>query len=162
MLAGAAGGRQLGGVRSARRVFSAAGSGPSAPVFDFGRDTIGLLRGFDAEDVVGTARPSSTLDLRFPILRVQRGAGTWPFFVRSIHGAVFVDAGNAWDSSFRAADIRRSLGGELSIDVVMLYGLPLTIAGGAAGRTIRSPAATARPSSRVSATRSSQESPSFP
>ena len=46
----------------------------------------------------------------------QRGAGTWPIFFRALHGAAFVDAGDAWDSAFRAADLRTSIGAELSLD----------------------------------------------
>jgi Omp85 superfamily domain/WD40-like Beta Propeller Repeat len=116
----------------ARRVFSAGGAGPSYPVFDFGRDTIGLLRGFAPEDIVGSRAAIANLDLRVPLARFQRGAGTWPIFVRALHGAVFVDAGEAWDSVFRTADLRTSTGAELSLDVVVLHYLPLTLASGAA------------------------------
>jgi hypothetical protein len=120
------------GDATGQRLFSAAGSGPSTPAFDFGRDTIGLLRGIDPEDVIGTHAAVVNADLRVPILRVQRGAGTLPFFVRAVHAAAFADAGNAWDATFRSADIRYSAGGELSIDAVALYSLRLTIAGGLA------------------------------
>jgi hypothetical protein len=113
-------------------VFSAAGPGGAVPAFDFGRDTIGLLRGFDTEDVVGTRAAVVNVDLRVPLLRVQRGAGTLPVFVRALHGAAFVDAGNAWERTFRAADVRYATGGELSLDAVVLYSLRLTVAGGAA------------------------------
>ena len=116
----------------AQRVFSAAGSGPAALAFDFGRDTVGLLRGFDPEDVVGTRAAVVNADLRFPIRRVQRGAGTWPLLLRAIHGAAFADAGSAWDGGFRAADIRTAVGGELSLDTVLLYSLRVTFTGGAA------------------------------
>jgi hypothetical protein len=114
------------------RQFSAAGPGPSNPSFDFGRDTIGLLRGFDPEDVVGPHAAVLNADVRVPIARVQRGPGLWPIFVRSIHAAAFIDLGHAWAATFRAADVRRSIGGELSTDIVLIHYVPLTIAGGAA------------------------------
>ena len=120
------------GVAAGRRVFSAAGPGAAQPAFDFGRDTVGLLRGFDPEDVVGTHAVVFNADLRVPVLRVQRGAGTLPLFVRSAHAAAFFDAADAWDGGFRASVIRRSFGGELSIDLTVLYALRLTLAGGAA------------------------------
>jgi outer membrane protein assembly factor BamA len=101
-------------------------------VFDFGRDSIGLLRGFSPEDLVGPRAAVANLDLRFPLARFQRGAGTWPIFFRALHGAAFVDAGEAWDSTFRAADLRTSTGAELSLDVVVLHYLPLTLVSGAA------------------------------
>ena len=80
-----------------RRLFSAAGPGPSVAAFDFGRDTIGLLRGFAAEDVVGSRAAVANADLRFPLAYPQRGLGSWPIFPAALHAAVFVDAGNAWE-----------------------------------------------------------------
>jgi outer membrane protein assembly factor BamA len=116
----------------ARRVFSAGGSGPSYPVFDFGRDTIGLLRGFAPEDVVGSRAAVANLDLRIPLAHPQRGVGSWPLFLRAIHAAAFVDAGSAWNTTFRTADLRTSAGGELSLDLVLLHYVPLTFVSGAA------------------------------
>ena len=120
------------GEAAARRRFSAAGSGPSVPSFDFGRDAIGLMRGFDRDAIVGRHAAVLNADLRVPLLRVQRGPGLWPIFMRSLHAAAFVDAGHAWDATFRASDIRRAIGGELSTDLVLVHYFPLTIAGGAA------------------------------
>jgi outer membrane protein assembly factor BamA len=115
-----------------RRVFSAAGSGPSYPVFDFGRDTVGLLRGFAPEDVVGTRVAVANVDVRFPLARIQRGIGSWPIFFHTLHAAGFFDAGNAWDTTFRSSDIRTSTGGELSLDAVLAHYFRVTITGGAA------------------------------
>jgi hypothetical protein len=115
-----------------RRQFSAAGSGPAVAAFDFGRDTIALLRGFSADDVVGSRAAVANLDLRVPLARPQRGIGNWPIFFRSVHAAGFFDAGNAWERSFRFSDVRTSIGGELSLDVVLGHYLPVTFAGGAA------------------------------
>jgi hemolysin activation/secretion protein len=120
------------GDAAGQRVFSAAGSGAPSPSFDFGRDTIGLLRGFDPEDVIGTRAAVANVDLRVPLLRVQRGAGTLPIFLRSVHAAAFLDAGSAWQGRFRAADVRYAAGGELSLDAVGLYSLRFTLAGGVA------------------------------
>jgi outer membrane protein assembly factor BamA len=115
-----------------RRVFSAAGPGPSDPVFDFGRDTVGLLRGFAPEDVVGTRVAVANVDVRFPLARIQRGLGSWPIFFHTIHAAGFFDAGNAWDTTFLSADIRTSTGAELSLDAVIAHYVRLTFTGGAA------------------------------
>ena len=132
VLAARAAGAASWGEVTARRVFSAAGPGPSSPSFDFDRDAIGLLRGFDPEDVLGTRVFAANLDLRFPLARPQRGPGMWPLFLHSLHGAAFLDAGHGWNSSFRATDIKTAVGAELSADVVVLHYLPLTITGGAA------------------------------
>jgi WD40-like Beta Propeller Repeat len=115
-----------------RRVFSAAGPGAAAPVFDFGRDTIGLLRGFNPEDVVGSRTAVANLDLRFPLWRIERGPGTLPVFLRIVHAAVFADAGNAWASHFRAADVRSSAGAELSVDTTLAHYFPYSFATGVA------------------------------
>jgi hypothetical protein len=120
-----------GPLRSRRR-FAAGGAGPSELAFDFGRDSIGLLRGFDDDELIGSRAAVANLDVRFPLARIQRGPGAWPFFLRTIHGAVFADAGHAWDTRFRAADVRASAGAELSVDLVVLHYLPLTIVSGVA------------------------------
>ncbi|HTI37806.1 MAG TPA: hypothetical protein VL484_09625 [Vicinamibacterales bacterium] len=120
-----------------RRVFSAAGSGPAGGGFGFDRDAIGLLRGFNSDDVVATRAAVVNIDLRLPIVRAERGTGPIPVFVRTVHGALFVDAGTAWDASFAAGDVRTSAGGELSMDLVLGHYLPVTVTGG--GAWIRDP-----------------------
>lgn len=139
VLAGRVAGAGSWGPIGMRRRFSAAGPGPAALAFDFGRDGVGLLRGFAPEDLTGSRAAVANVDLRFPLARVQRGAGSWPLFLRSIHAALFVDAGHAWDRDFRSADIRTAAGGELSIDLVLFHYVPVTVAGG--GAWTRDPAA---------------------
>jgi len=117
-----------------RRLFSGAGSASQPGGFDIGIDAIGLLRGFDTDDVSGRSAAVANLDYRFPLAWPQRGLGTWPVFLRAMHGAVFADAGHAWDGGFRREDLRRSLGGELSFDVVLGGTFPVTLAAGAAWR----------------------------
>ena len=74
------------------------------------------------------------LDYRLPLLRIERGAGTFPVFARTLHGALFADAGHVWDDSFDAHDARLAIGGELSLDAVLGYSLPLTFTAGASWR----------------------------
>jgi hypothetical protein len=134
VVAGRAGTAFTWGDQNARRIFSASGPGPASSGFDFGRGAIGLLRGFDSDTIVGTRAAVANLDYRFPLWRVQRGVGTIPMFIRTIHGAVFTDAGNAWDDAFRWNDVRLSTGVELSLDTVLGFGLPLSFATGVAWR----------------------------
>ncbi len=115
-----------------RRQFSASGSGPQLLGFDFGSDAIGLLRGLSEDAIVGTRAAVVNVDYRFPLLQIERGIGTWPAFARVLHGAVFVDAGHAWDSVFERSDVTVSLGAELSLDGVVGYVLPLTVTAGGA------------------------------
>lgn len=122
------------GDETVRRLFSAGGNGPALGGFAFGSDAIGLLRGFDDGSVVGPRAFVANLDYRFPLARIQHGAGTLPVFLRTIHGAIFADVGNAWDTDFRATDLRRSFGTELSFDIIAGYALPFTLTTGAAWR----------------------------
>ena len=120
-----------------RRVFSAAGSGSQPGGFRFASDAIGLLRGFDAGTVLGQHVTVANLDYRVPILQVQRGIGTLPFFLRTVLGALFADAGHAWTGAFRWSEARTSFGAELSFDAIVGHSLPLTVTTGAAWRTDR-------------------------
>jgi hypothetical protein len=117
-----------------RRVFDAAGSGAQSAGFDVGPGAIGLVRGLSSADLFGFHAAVVNLDYRFPIAWPQRGVGTWPAMLRTIHGAFFVDVGRAWDGSPEVARTRRSVGAELSVDAVFGYSMPLTVTAGGAWR----------------------------
>jgi len=134
VVAARAGGAFSWGDQNARRIFTASGSGPPSSGFDFGRDAVSLLRGFESDSIVGSRVAVANVDYRFPLWRLQRGVGTVPVFIRTIHGAVFTDAGNAWDEGFHWKDVRVSAGGELSLDTVLGFGFPLSFATGVAWR----------------------------
>lgn len=119
---------------AAARFLTAAGSGPKRGGFPFGHDAIGLLRGFGEEAVTGTRAAVVNVDYRVPLLRVDRGAGTVPLFLRAIHGSLFVDAGHAWTDAARWRDLRVSVGTELSADAVAGFVLPVTLTAGGAWR----------------------------
>jgi hypothetical protein len=122
------------GDAAVRRIFSASGSASQPGGPRFGRDAIGLLRGVDDDEVIGRQAVVANADYRFPIRRIDRGIGTLPFFARVVHAAVFIDVGNAWTAPtrFEREDILVSTGLEASLDAVIGYKLPLTVAGGAA------------------------------
>jgi outer membrane protein assembly factor BamA len=117
-----------------RRQFQASGAGPVPPAFAFGSDAIGLMRGYENSAISGPRAFTANVDYRFPITFVQRGIGTLPFFLQSIHGAAFADFGHAWTGDFDASEVRQSFGLELSVDTVVGYWLPLTLTGGIALR----------------------------
>src|SRR5207247_5566698 len=103
-------------------------------VIDLGRSAISLLRGFPADTFAGSHVALVNADYRWPLWRPQRGAGTWPIMLHTVHAAAFVDAGHAWTRAFQRSAIKTSLGGELSADVVAAYFLRFTAAvGGAYG-----------------------------
>lgn len=119
---------------AAVRQFSASGHGPQPGGFGFGQGAIGLLRGFAEDDVLGTRAAVLNVDYRMPLVRVDRGVGTVPVFFRSLHGAVFADAGHAWTGRARWPEARYALGAEVSADTVVGYVLPVTVTAGAAWR----------------------------
>jgi hypothetical protein len=134
VIAARAGGAFSWGDQNSRRIFSASGSGPASSGFEFGHGAVGLLRGFESDTIIGTRVAVANVDYRFPLWRLQRGAGTIPVFIRTIHGAVFTDAGNAWDDTFRWKDVRVSTGAELGMDTVLGFAFPVSFAAGVAWR----------------------------
>src|SRR5262249_9229499 len=115
-----------------RRTFHLGGPGPDDSVMSFNRDAISLLRGFPVDRFAGSHVALLNVDYRFPIARPQRGDGVWPLFLHTVYAAGFADVGHAWTSSFRARDMKTSIGGELSADILFGYFVPLTISAGAA------------------------------
>jgi hypothetical protein len=122
------------GDENSRREFRASGHGPQTAEFGFDRGAVGLLRGFNEEAVAGTRAAVVNLDYRVPLARIDRGLGTIPVFVRSLHGAVFLDAGHAWTGVARWQDRKLSAGAEISTDAVVGFALPVTLTAGAAWR----------------------------
>jgi hypothetical protein len=122
------------GDEEVRRELTAAGNGPVSSGFDFGRDAIGLLRGFDEADVTGTRAAVMNVDYRVPVMRLDRGVGTAPVFFRAVHAAAFLDVGHAWTGTARWGDRRTSIGAEVGMDTVVGFAVPLTFAAGVAWR----------------------------
>ena len=119
------------GDAEARRAFQLGGASPNPSVLDFGRDAISLLRGFASGRFAGSRAAVVNLDYRWPIARPQRGVGTWPLLLHTVHASVFADAGHAWTQRFRAQEVKTAAGAELSLNLVAGYALPLTVTVGA-------------------------------
>jgi Tol biopolymer transport system component len=67
-------------------------------------------------------------EYRLPLWWVDRGVGTFPFFLRNFSGAVFADAGNAFDEA-EDADFSSMLlgaGAELRVSFVLGYSWAMT------------------------------------
>jgi hypothetical protein len=120
------------GDRSVGRTFLLGGATTDASVIDFSSDAISLLRGFDTSTFAGSHVALLNAEYRWPLSRPQRGVGTWPLFLHTVHAAAFVDAGHAWTRAFDAASIKTSIGGELSANLVAGFYFPLTATAGVA------------------------------
>ena len=114
------------------RTFLLGGHETATVVADFDNDAFSLLRGFGSNTFAGSHVAVANAEYRFPIARPQRGIGTWPVFLHSIHAAVFADAGHAWTRTFSAGSIKTSAGAQLSADIVAGYFAPFTATVGAA------------------------------
>ena len=126
------GGGTTSGPLGVRRTFVMGGLDNVGDVINFNRDAFGLLRGFPVNTFAGSRVALVNADYRLPLARPERGVGTWPLFLRSIHATIFADAGHAWSDGFASRDIKTSLGGELVFDLIAGYSLPVSVALGAA------------------------------
>jgi hypothetical protein len=99
---------------------------PNGSVIDFDTNAISLLRGFGSDSFAGTHVALLNAEYRWPLARPQRGVGTWPIFLHTVHAAAFADAGHAWTRRFDAGQIKASVGVELSSRLVVGYQFPMT------------------------------------
>ena len=109
------------GTRGIRRVFALGGAGRAADVLALGVDAVGLFRGLPGDRLSGSSIGVVNADYRWPLARPERGVGTWPILLHTIHASVFADLGNAWTGAFRATDVRTALGFELAANVVAAH-----------------------------------------
>ncbi len=88
------------------------------------------LRGYPAGRQAGNGIALANLELRVPLASPGWGHSTWPLFLRRLHGAVFVDAGEAFvqgtergyaGSGFRWDRLRIGAGAELRLELVLAY-----------------------------------------
>ncbi|MFP5504150.1 MAG: hypothetical protein ACLGIN_16820, partial [Candidatus Sericytochromatia bacterium] len=71
------------------------------------------LRGYFFGADMGPKGAALSMEYRFPLMSVQRGYGIYPVFIRNLHGALFVDAGQTWKEQFRWQDTLVGTGAEL-------------------------------------------------
>ena len=110
----------------AQRAFQLGGVGPADMAINV-NDTHVYLRGYPVNQYRGQKVGLATVEYRFPIKNIEWGVGNTPFFFKRVHGAVFAEAGNAWDAAFNRKDLKRSVGAEASLDMTLGYFLPVTV-----------------------------------
>jgi hypothetical protein len=111
---------------SVARTFLMGGSARDTGLIDFGTAPTTLMRGFPSDTFGGSHAALVNVEYRVPLGRPQRGLGTWPLLLQTIHAAAFTDVGHVWTTSFHANDVKSSFGVELSVDAVAGYYLPVT------------------------------------
>jgi Tol biopolymer transport system component len=85
------------------------------------------LRGYPVNAFRGSKAALASLEYRFPIKEIELGWSSAPVFFRRFHGAVFAEAGNAWDDTFHSDDLKRSIGAEIRLDTDLVYQFPITL-----------------------------------
>ena len=120
------------GDRAVRRRFGLGEAALSLSGLSFSDDALGLLRGLGHDARTDSAIAVANVDYRFPLLRVERGVGTWPIFLRDVHGSVFFDAGSAGPAMGTLPKPAYSLGAELSARLTLGYGWNVSLTAGVA------------------------------
>jgi len=110
----------------ARQTFRLGTLFASPSVIDFGSDALGLLRGGE-QTTRGDRLGVANLEYRFPLAIVERGHGTWPLLLRTIHAAAFGDVGQVRGEALATSVWAKAFGGELSADAVAGYALPFAV-----------------------------------
>lgn len=84
------------------------------------------LRGFPVAVDQGDSYYLLSAEYRAPLWRVEWGPGALPFYLRTVHGAVLVDVGDAFFEPDELAPPRVGGGAELRVDTVVGWGIPLS------------------------------------
>jgi len=91
-----------------------------------------VLRGFSRNAFIGTHYLLATAEYRFPILDIETGAWTLPFYLRRLHGAVFADTGDAFYPHAHDFKLHTGVGLEARAEIVLGYVLPTNLRVGCA------------------------------
>lgn len=96
-----------------------------------------LMRGYPSGAFLGTKVANFNLEYRFPLFKINRGAGMAPFFARRMHGRFFVDAivldGFFYDvekEDYIATNIQKGysgVGAEVHLETNTFFYLPIDI-----------------------------------
>jgi Tol biopolymer transport system component len=80
-----------------------------------------FLRGYPAGSLIGDQFHLLSAEYRAPLYIIEQGYTTFPLYLRRVSGAAFVDAGNAFSGSFRPGDVKVGVGGELRVELNLVY-----------------------------------------
>ncbi|APR99292.1 PD40 domain-containing protein [Pajaroellobacter abortibovis] len=84
-----------------------------------------ILRGYPVGILSGKHYILFNAEYHFPIINIDRGLATLPFFLNRIHGNTFIDYGSAFYTP-STARFKTGIGGELQLDSHIGYSSPLT------------------------------------
>jgi Tol biopolymer transport system component len=108
-----------------QRAFQLGGDNPGDITIPVTDDSV-FLRGYPANEFRGRNAALASLEYRFPITDIEVGISNKPIFFRRVHGAFFVEGGNAWDNGFHLKDSKYAVGTEGRLDLYVIYNVPIT------------------------------------
>lgn len=94
-------------------------SGPTPRLF--------TLRGLPQVTFSGEKALLLSGEYRLPLVYPERGAGTGPIFLKRMHMAFFADYGTVFNGNLNFNNFLLGVGAELRGDLVIGYGLPVTV-----------------------------------
>jgi hypothetical protein len=101
--------------------------GDSSSDLLLGSDSEGVsLRGYPAGAIRGQNALVAGAEYRFPILTIERGAATAPFYLRRLHASLFAETGDAWDGGGSLRP-KTGVGATVALDLTFAWALPMTI-----------------------------------
>lgn len=82
-----------------------------------------------AEDIYGRYQTLLTAEYRFPLLYVERGHSTWPFYLKNLSGALLTDLGTASDNyrNLSFNNSRQCLGAEITSRWLFSHAVPFKV-----------------------------------
>ena len=114
-----------------RRGLFAIGGFPEQNILDALLEQLALggnfLRGYAPGALYGDQYHLLNLEYRMPVLSLERGFSSLPLYFTHVHLATFVDVGWAGFGDFHFDQLRAGVGGELLVELVLGYFVPLTL-----------------------------------
>jgi hemolysin activation/secretion protein len=82
------------------------------------------LRGYRQGSLSGNQTHLLNLEYRVPIVTIEKGLATLPFYFRRLHLAALFDAGDAFDGPFDPARLKLAVGGAVRLDMTFGFFVP--------------------------------------
>lgn len=94
-------------------------------------DELRALRGFDPATISGDGYYLASVEYRLPLHWFDWGYNTYPFFLRNVSGALFMDTGYAFDdvTAINSTPLT-GMGAEFRSSFIVSWGLPISVRGG--------------------------------
>ena len=120
------------GDAAARQSFEIGVVSVSPSGLDFGSSAVGLFRGVVTGASHANRLVAASVEYRLPLKTIERGYGTLPLMLRTLHSSAFLDVVHAKDVGSSETRRYAAAGVELSLDAVIGYALPGSVSVGAA------------------------------